>query len=74
VLPFLGLYYDREWGEAHLFLKRRPSTAMVFRAPTGEGDRSPLPEERAEEEAYRDVVERQGGSSRSVALPFLPAR
>lgn len=66
---FVGVYRDREHGDAYLFLKHRPSTQWVYDAPTGESDRAPRPEERADEEAYRDFVEAHRGYARSVALP-----
>ena len=70
VVPFLGIYRDREWDEAHLFLKHRPSTRFVYSSPIGEGDRAPKPEEREDEEAYRDFVEVHRGYRRSIFLPF----
>lgn len=70
---FVGVYLDREWGEAHLFVKHRPCARLFFGSPVGEGDRAPTgPTEEADERDFRDFVEEHGGASRSIALPFSP--
>jgi hypothetical protein len=70
---FLGVYRDREHGDHYLFIKARPTSQVVFRAPAGEADDEDLrlsSAEWAEEYAYREHVERLRGHERGMLLPW----
>ena len=64
---YVGLYYDREWGEPRLFIKYRPSPKMVFYSPLGEASQSSVPgkegyltaQQQREEDAFVEFVERR---------------
>jgi hypothetical protein len=70
---WLGIYEEREFATHHLFLRHRPSSRFLFRAPVGESDRPVTdlePGEQAEEKLYREFVESGNGSKRSLYLGF----
>jgi hypothetical protein len=76
---FVGMFWDREWDEPHVFLKYRPTFQVMFRAPGGEADPSAIPghegyltpEDELEEAAYIDFVEVHGGYRHSIAWPLF---
>lgn len=73
---FSGIFFEREWREAHIFLKHRPSLKVLFYSPLGEADRSNVPGkegyltpgQQAEESAYVEFVEEGGGYRRSIKV------
>ena len=71
---FLGVYRDREFGGAYLFLKHKPYAKFFFYAPQGEADRSYVPgkegylspEMEQNEMLYIEFIETNKGYKRSV--------
>lgn len=74
---FVGVYEEREWRDAYVFLKHRPSPEVFFYAPLGEADRSSIPGregyltpgQEKEEQAYVEFVEKHNGYKRSIKFP-----
>ena len=64
----LGVYEDREFPDVRIFVKHRPTLKFFFRAPVGESDlqlEDLSSADRAEEEAFHEFIEEEGGYKRS---------
>lgn len=74
----IGFYLDREWYDLYIFIKHKNTLKMVFYAPRGEADYSPIPgkegflmpDKEKEENLYIEFVENQQAFRRSVFLPI----
>lgn len=75
---WLGVYHDREHGDAYLFVKHRPSLQLTFNSPLGTADQSPWPGHegyldataKEQEAVYVEFVESGGGTLRAMLVPF----
>ena len=70
---YLGVYTHREFSTHHLFIKHKPSSQFLFRAPIGESDKtmdSLSESERRDETLFKEFVEEGNGWKRSLYLGF----
>jgi len=78
LLPWLGVYLDREFPSFYLFLKHRPSFDLFFYSPLGEADQSETPgvegyltpDKAKKEGLFVEYVEEHRGYKRALHLPI----